>query len=104
MLQLSYITQTTRLQTHQLSDEPITTTSNALLESLAGVLQKINSSSDQSSLNPTISDNKKDSTGGWDKNPETIQSMILKLSSTNDSAFALNPTESYLQVLKQSKA
>jgi hypothetical protein len=30
--------------------------------------------------------------------------MILKLSSTNDSAFAPGPTESYLQVLKQSKA
>lgn len=30
--------------------------------------------------------------------------MILKLSSTNDSAFAPGPTESYLQVLKQAKA
>jgi hypothetical protein len=30
--------------------------------------------------------------------------MILKLSSTNDSAFAPGPTESYTQVLKQNKA
>jgi hypothetical protein len=97
ILQLSYITQPTNLQTHQLSDKPMTTASNTLLESLVGVLQKINNMSFQSTLNPFNSDNKRDSTGSWDKNPE-IQLMILKLSSTKDSAFAPSPTESYLQV------
>jgi hypothetical protein len=103
-LHLSYITKPTNLQIQQLPEGSITTTSNDILESLAGALQKINNSSDQPYLNSATSDDKHSSPGGWDKIPEIIQLMILKLSSTNDSAFAPGPTESYTQVLKQNKA
>jgi hypothetical protein len=98
---LSYLS---TLPTSQLTEGFTTTANNDLLESLAGALQKISNTSDQPNLNPVNPDDKKDSTGGWDKIPEIIQSMILKLSSTNDSAFAPGPTDSYLQVLKQNKA
>jgi hypothetical protein len=86
-LHLSYITQTTNNQTSQLIEGNTPANNNDLLESLAGALQKINNTSDQSKLNPFNYEDKKDSPGGWDKIPEIIQSMILKLSSTNDSTF-----------------
>jgi hypothetical protein len=49
-------------------------------------------------------DTKRDSSNSWDKIPEVLQQMILKLSSTNDEHFPSGPTATYLQVLKQGKA
>jgi len=51
-----------------------------------------------------ITDTKKDSVNGWDKIPEVLQQMIIKLSSTNDECFPSGPVATYLQILKQSKA
>jgi hypothetical protein len=51
-----------------------------------------------------ITDTKKDSVNGWDKIPEVLQQMIIKLSSTNDECFPSRPVATYLQILKQSKA
>jgi hypothetical protein len=48
-------------------------------------------------------DKKKDSSNGWDKIPEVIQIMIIKLSLTNDENFPTCPHTAYLQVSKQSK-
>jgi len=50
------------------------------------------------------SDTKKDHINGWDKIPEVLQQMIIKLSSTNDECFPSGPAATYLQILKQSKA
>jgi len=52
----------------------------------------------------TMTDTKKDSVNGWDKIPEVLQQMIIKLSSTNDECFPSGPVATYLQILKQSKA
>jgi len=49
-------------------------------------------------------DTKKDSSNSWDKIPEVLQQMILKLSSTNDEHFPIDPTTTYLHVLRQGKA
>jgi len=52
----------------------------------------------------TSSDTKKEQINGWDKIPEVLQQMIIKLSSTNDECFPSGPMATYLQILKQSKA
>jgi hypothetical protein len=52
----------------------------------------------------TSSDTKKEQINGWDKIPEVLQQMIIKLSSTNDECFPSGPVATYLQILKQSKA
>jgi len=51
-----------------------------------------------------ITDTKKDSVNGWDKIPEVLQQMIIKLSSTNNECFPSGLVATYLQILKQSKA
>jgi hypothetical protein len=50
------------------------------------------------------SDQKKEGAGGWEKIPEVVQRMILKLSAITDEVMPPSPCESYLRVLKQSKA
>ncbi len=42
--------------------------------------------------------------GSWVKIPEVIQQMIIKLSFVNDTSFVPGPNDTYLQILKQSKA
>jgi hypothetical protein len=45
---------------------------------------------------------KKDS-NGWDKLPDMVQNMILKLSAVQDDVLPIEPSESYTKILKQSK-
>jgi hypothetical protein len=49
-------------------------------------------------------DSKKESQNGWDKLPDVVQDMILKLTATSDDCLPPGPAESYLKLLKQSKA
>jgi len=49
-----------------------------------------------------LADSKKD-TNGWDKLPDVVQNMILRLSEVQDDVPPLNPCKSYLKNLKQSK-
>jgi hypothetical protein len=49
-------------------------------------------------------DAKKDHSSGWEKIPELVQQMILKLSATSDENLPASPCEMYLWMLKQSKA
>jgi len=49
-------------------------------------------------------DAKKGHSSEWDKIPELVQQMILKLSATSDEVLPGSPCETYLQMLKQSKA
>jgi hypothetical protein len=47
---------------------------------------------------------KKKESNGWEKLPEEVQQMILRLSATSDEFCPVVPAESYLKVLKQAKA
>jgi len=68
-------------------------------------LKKISSSSTAVVLNEAQGDEgSKSNSNGWDKIPDRIQQIILKLSSTSDESFPTLPTATYLQVLKQNKA
>jgi hypothetical protein len=49
-----------------------------------------------------LNDTKKESSG-WDKLPDMIQNMILRLSATQDDVVPVEPCESYSKILKQSK-
>jgi hypothetical protein len=77
----------------------------AILDTIVDSLQRISNSPDRSKLNELSNDDsKKDSHNSWDKIPDVIQQMILKLSAVNDSVFAPGPCETYLQILKQNKS
>ncbi len=75
-----------------------------ILDTIADSLRRISDSSDRTRLIEIPDDSKKDSMSGWDKIPDVIQQMILKISSMNDSTFAPGPCETYLQILKQNKS
>jgi len=49
-----------------------------------------------------LTDSKKDS-NGWEKLPDMVQHMILKLSAVQDDVEPTQPCESYVKILKQSK-
>jgi len=49
-------------------------------------------------------EDKKEQSNRWDKIPEVIQRMILKLSAVSDDALPPSPCETYMRLLKQSKA
>ncbi len=75
-----------------------------ILDTIADSLRCISDSSDRTRLTEISDDPKKDSMSGWDKIPDVIQQMILKISSMNNSSFAPGPCEMYLQILKQNKS
>jgi hypothetical protein len=47
---------------------------------------------------------KKKDSNGWEKLPEEVQMMVLRLSATSDEFLPPGPAESYLKILKQAKA
>jgi len=49
-------------------------------------------------------DAKKEQSSSWGKILELVQKMILKLSTTSDDTLPVSPCESYLRMLKQTKA
>jgi len=49
-------------------------------------------------------DAKKEHCNGWEKIPELVQQMILKLSAVSDEVLPSTPCETYLRLLKQPKA
>jgi len=49
-----------------------------------------------------LAEAKKES-NGWDKLPDMVQNMILKLSTVQDDVLPLEPSESYTKILKQAK-
>jgi hypothetical protein len=78
---------------------------NDVWEKLSDALKILPGIQSKSSLaESAIAEMKEDQTNGWDKIPEVLQQMIIKLSSTNDEGFPSGPVATYLQVLKQSKA
>jgi hypothetical protein len=55
-------------------------------------------------LRESTSEDKKEQTNGWEKIPEVVQKMILKLSAVTDDVLPVSLFETYLRLLKQTKA
>jgi len=72
---------------------------------IAGDIRVIRDATKRQHLRETATeDAKKEHSSGWDKIPEVVQQMILKLSATLDDVLPTTPCETYLRMLKQSKA
>jgi hypothetical protein len=52
----------------------------------------------------TIDEEKKGNSSGWEKFPEEVQTMILRMSAVSDKVLPTVLSESYLKILKQTKA
>ncbi len=104
-LHLVNITQDQTVSIPSLLDHTSLPPQRDVLDSIAANLQKLSDTTTKNQLHDLTNDDpKKDSTSGWDKIPEVIQHMIVKLSSVTDTAFVPSPNDTYLQILKQSKA
>jgi len=71
--------------------------------SMTEELRKMREASERQLLREAnLTDSKKDS-NGWEKLPDMVQQMILKLSAVQDDVEPTQPCESYVKILKQSK-
>jgi len=52
----------------------------------------------------TNEEEKKNNSNGWEKLPEEVQQMVLRLSAVSDELQPTGPAESYMRILKQAKA
>jgi len=66
-------------------------------------LRKIREANEKQLLHDAqIIDSKRD-TNGWDKLPDMVQKMVLRLSAVQDDVMPLEPCDAYAKILKQSK-
>jgi hypothetical protein len=77
---------------------------HSALDLIAGDIRVIRDATERQHLREVSLDDKKDQSNGWDKIPEVVQNMILKLSAISDDTLPPGPCETYLRLLKQSKA
>jgi hypothetical protein len=66
-------------------------------------LQKIREANERQLLNEAQEVDAKKDTNGWDKLPDTVQNMVLRLSASQDDVMPPDPCESYTKIMKQSK-
>ena len=67
---------------------------------IVGELRLLRDAQDKQHLRKIISDEeKKNGTNGWEKFPEEVQTMILRMSALSDEALPAGPAESCLKVL-----
>jgi len=72
-------------------------------QAMTDELRRIRDVAERQLLRDTqLGEAKKDS-NGWDKLPDMVQNMILKLSAVQDDVLPVEPSESYIKILKQSK-
>jgi hypothetical protein len=85
---------------------PLQVTNTSLpMESIAGDIRIIRDATDRQLLRELQNeDSKKENQNGWDKLPDVVQDMILKLTAISDDSLPPGPAESYLKLLKQPKA
>jgi hypothetical protein len=77
---------------------------NASLDGIASNIRVLRDVSERQLLKESTSEDKKEQINGWEKIPEVVQKMILKLSAVTDDALPVSPCEMYLRLLKQPKA
>jgi len=83
--------------------DPAALAQDPSISSMTEELRRIRDATEKHLLRDVqTSDMKKDS-NGWDKLPDMVQNMILKLSATQDDVLPLEPCDSYQKVLKQTK-
>jgi hypothetical protein len=66
-------------------------------------LRKIRETNEKQLLNEAQGAEAKKESNGWDKLPDLVQQMILRLSALQEDVTPVDPCESYAKVLKQSK-
>lgn len=72
-------------------------------QSMTGELRKIREANEKQLLRESqVGETKKES-NGWEKLPDMVQSMILKLSAAQDDVLPLEPCDFYTKILKQYK-
>jgi len=77
----------------------------SMVNSIVGELRLLRDAQDKQFLREiTIDEEKKNQTNGWEKFPEEIQTMILRMTAVSDDTLPTVPADSYLKVLKQTKA
>ncbi len=77
----------------------------SLLSLIAGDLQLLRDATERQPLREITNDEeKKNGANGWEKLPEEVQTMILRMTVESDEILPTKPAESYLKVLKRSKA
>jgi hypothetical protein len=74
------------------------------LDAIAGDIRVLRETTERQHLREVTGEDKKDQSSGWDKIPEIVQQMILKLSAVSEDILPPSPCETYLCILKQSKA
>jgi hypothetical protein len=75
------------------------------IESIAGDIRVIRDATERQLLREIQNEEtKRENSNGWEKLPDVVQDMILKISATSDDTLPLGPHESYLKLLKQPKA
>jgi hypothetical protein len=75
------------------------------VNSIVGELRLLRDAQDKQHLREiSLDEEKKNGSNGWEKFPEEVQTMILRMSAVSDEALPTTPADSYLKVLKQSKA
>jgi hypothetical protein len=81
------------------------TTTTLPMDAIAGDIRIIRDATERQLLRELQhEDSKKENHNGWDKLPDVVQEMIIKLTATNDESLPPGPAESYLKLLKQPKA
>jgi hypothetical protein len=75
------------------------------LDLIAGDIRVIRDATECQHLQEAAAyDAKKDQSNGWEKIPEIVQNMILKLSASSKDLLPVSPCETYLRLLKHPKA
>jgi hypothetical protein len=72
-------------------------------DAMTDELRKIREANEKQLLNEIQSGDSKKESNGWDKLPDMVQTLVLKLSAIQDDVLPLVPCASYQKILKQSK-
>jgi hypothetical protein len=76
---------------------------NSPFQSMTEELRKIWEPNEKQLLRESQAGETKKESNGWEKLPDTVQNMILKLSAVQDDVLPVEPCDSYTKILKQSK-
>jgi hypothetical protein len=74
------------------------------LDVITSDLRVLRDASERQLLRESNAEDKKEQSNGWEKIPEVVQKMILKLSAVTNDTLPISACETYLRLLKQSKA
>ena len=82
---------------------PHSMTASSPFKAMTDELRKIREANEKHLLHDAQSAETKKETNGWDKLPDMVQHLVLRLSAIQDDVLPVEPCESYAKILKQSK-